>query len=307
MSPFHEPRVLYIAPGNYPDYQSDCLFHGLKTLLGDKVVDVFSPWYMYRPTERNRANFKSLYGKGFTLYGLIEDSGAVDRTDIQAKIRARHFDLVIYGSIHRCQKFLFDVLEHYPEDRVCFIDGEDSADLYRYAVGRGRYFKRELPEPWMLGGAQGRLRPIGFAMPKDKIVATVPKKQRIVAHIDPRDRKTYIYDNEADYYRGYQESCFGITTKKAGWDCLRHYEILANGCFPVFLDLAQFPVSVMTHYPKHQMLWALEYLTDRGKHEDLVPNDEYLHHLNAAMDVLRTRCTTEAIARHVLASCAEAD
>ena len=43
--------------------------------------------------------------------------------------------------------------------------------------------------------------------------------------------------NESDYYKDYQRSYFAITCKKGGWDCLRHYEILANAVSPTFLIL----------------------------------------------------------------------
>jgi hypothetical protein len=301
-----DPRILFIAPGDAPDYQCDTLFHGLKSLLGENLVDICPPWYMYRPTEQNRARFPSLYGKGFTLYGLLEESPATDRTDIEAKIRARHFDLVVFGSIHRSQQYLFEVLDRYSMERIAFVDGEDETGLFRHVLGRGRYFKREIADPWMIGNDASHVLPIGFGIPRQKIVDSIPAKTRLVAHIDPRDKSTYIYGNETDYYQGYRESCFGITTKKAGWDCMRHYEILANGCFPVFLDLMDFPPSVMTHYPKHQMLWAFEYLRDRRRDADAVPNAQYLEHLNAALDGLRTRCTTEAVAQHFVARCAGA-
>lgn len=32
-----------------------------------------------------------------------------------------------------------------------------------------------------------------------------------------------------------------MTFKKAGWDCARHHEILANGCIPVFVDVEAAP------------------------------------------------------------------
>ena len=35
----------------------------------------------------------------------------------------------------------------------------------------------------------------------------------------------------------YSNSIFAITNKKLGWDCLRHYEILMNGCVPLYLDI----------------------------------------------------------------------
>jgi hypothetical protein len=56
--------------------------------------------------------------------------------------------------------------------------------------------------------------PISFSMPPEKIVAAVPPKTRMLAHIIPGDLSTYIYKTEEDYYKGYQDSYFGITKKK---------------------------------------------------------------------------------------------
>ena len=39
---------------------------------------------------------------------------------------------------------------------------------------------------------------------------------------------------ESEYKRAYSESYFGSTKKKAGWDCMRHYEIVASGAVPFF-------------------------------------------------------------------------
>jgi hypothetical protein len=46
-----------------------------------------------------------------------------------------------------------------------------------------------------------------------------------------------FYNTEEEYYNEYKKSYFAITTKKCGWDCMRHYEILANGCIPYFLNI----------------------------------------------------------------------
>lgn len=43
---------------------------------------------------------------------------------------------------------------------------------------------------------------------------------------------SYSYDTEAEYNKQYSESYFAVSSKKAGWDCLRHYEIIAAGCIP---------------------------------------------------------------------------
>lgn len=92
--------------------------------------------------------------------------------------------------------------------------------------------------------------PISFSISSKKIVQCLPEKTKILAPLIPGDTKTYIYKTEEQYYRMYQESCFAITMKKGGWDCLRHYEIIANGCLPVFLDIQQCPPNIMTKFPK---------------------------------------------------------
>jgi hypothetical protein len=102
------------------------------------------------------------------------------------------------------------------------------------------------------------LYPIGFCIPKDKIVERIPIKTKLIAHIIPGDVSTYIYENERDYYADYQASWFGITKCKGGWDCMRHYEILANGCIPWFLDLDKCPKNTMTHFPKQMILEIMD-------------------------------------------------
>jgi hypothetical protein len=48
----------------------------------------------------------------------------------------------------------------------------------------------------------------------------------------------------------YNESYFGFTTKKGGWDCMRHYEIVAAGCLPYFHNIQYCPINTMTTWPK---------------------------------------------------------
>ena len=42
-------------------------------------------------------------------------------------------------------------------------------------------------------------------------------------------------------------SRFAITMRKAGWDCMRHYEIMANGCIPLFLNFENRPSQTLTN------------------------------------------------------------
>lgn len=108
--------------------------------------------------------------------------------------------------------------------------------------------------------------PISFCIPQSKILPAVPPKTKLYAHIVPGHPQTYIYGtDEKAYYHDYAQSVFGITHKKAGWDCLRHYEILANGCIPFFKDLAQCPTQTMVHFPKALVLEAMATLKTLGR------------------------------------------
>lgn len=100
--------------------------------------------------------------------------------------------------------------------------------------------------------------PIQFSIPECKIVKEIPQKDKDFATIIPGDRSTYIFKTEEDYYRDYQRSYFAITTKKAGWDCLRHYEILASGCIPYFLDLDHCDERTMPFLPKKLIQEAMK-------------------------------------------------
>ncbi len=99
--------------------------------------------------------------------------------------------------------------------------------------------------------------PIGFSIPESKIVDAIPEKTSDFAFIIPGRLDTYIYDSESEYYRGYQKSYFAVTCKRGGWDCLRHYEILANGCIPYFVGLEQCDPQSLPFLPKDLILEAM--------------------------------------------------
>lgn len=115
----------------------------------------------------------------------------------------------------------------------------------------------------------------------------VPSKTKNYAHVVPGDPKTYIFGTEAAYAADYQSSVFGYTWKKGGWDCLRHYEILANGCIPWFRDLASCPADTLTHFPKDLVREAMESDTPEA----------YIPQL---LDYTRTHLTCRAMAQYLL-------
>jgi hypothetical protein len=275
------PRVLFVNP-NYVDYLADGLFHGLRTLLGADVVDFpkAEPMYSSHPAGRRAA----LRGHGFTLYGLLDDID-VDRHACLERAQAGEFDLVVFSDIWRTFG-LFTEWAPQLEGIVpmAVIDGADRVEPYPYAglwwrrrgwwflpraLNRATYFKREItPWTWWFrsyltlppaiarrAGLLRGLRPIAFSIPEQKIVSEPPPKTKdFPVHVVDEEvagrlgvSTSYAFDSETAYYDDLRSSRFGITTKRAGWDCLRHYEIAANAAVPCFRDLAAKPPLSAPH------------------------------------------------------------
>jgi len=294
-------------PASYPGgiaggacYLTDMLFHGLRQQFGDNVVEYERSWWMYHddfgPGKFDPAIFCP---RGFTIYRTLGDDSNVDRTDIENKIKNQYFDLIIFGYTHYgLRPGSWDlVTSHYPKNKIALIDGGDSSNLiHPWTVGKCIYFKREITESYT------GLHPINFAIPKEKIDTIESDKDKLIAPMDPRNLSSYIYDHEADYYKQYAESMFGVTMKKGGWDCVRHYEIMANNCVPLFLDIEQCPDDIMTTMPKEALIKIIKqardlgmdwFTTDSGKDFWYEINDDIQTHF-------KKHCTTDALADYFL-------
>ena len=233
-------KILYVTAGNHVDYMNDCLLIALKERLGANVVDPHKSRHNYLTFPAEDTRF--LYGKGMTVTRILDDI-YIDRENIRERIAAKEFDFIVYGSIWRCQDWLEEALLHYPASHIIAVDGEDQTEI-NSVINKGvTYFKRELI--W----DTPTLKPISFAMPDSK-VSLVKEKVKDFAYITPLNRSTYIYNEEWSYYNDYKEARFGYTCKKAGWDCMRHYEILGNGALPYFPDIEGCPERTMANFPK---------------------------------------------------------
>jgi len=243
-------KILYLTgfgDENMADYLRDMTLHGLRNLFGENVVDYPGCWTMYKD-ELKKRNFNSgnLWGKGFNIYGTLTNYNNINRSDIKKKIEKKFFDLVIFGSIRRSNKFLDEVIKY--NNKFVFIDGEDDQFIDNKYSNKSLYFKRELLTK------EKNLLPISFSVPKEKIIQEINNKPFfLIAPLIPGYKKTYIYNDEKSYNNMYEKSLFAITTKKAGWDCLRHYEILMNGCIPLFLNIKNCPELTCTNLPKKKI------------------------------------------------------
>jgi hypothetical protein len=143
-----------------------------------------------------------------------------------------------------------------------------------------------------------KVLPLSFCVPDECIVSNIPEKKYLLAPLIPGNISTYNYDNENDYNNMYRKSRFAITKMKGGWDCLRHYEILMNGCIPLFENLKECPTFTLTTYPKE--------LNDEACHlyNNWCENDEYIEKYNILcskfLEHSRKHCTTTAVTKYFL-------
>ncbi len=236
------------------DYMSDLLFHGLRELYGDSVVDIPKKKWMYTNYEGDSSK---LWGRGFSYSKTLEDI-EVDRNDIDKKIMDGFYNIIIaspHHSVHSQKDFINKeccrILGLAPYDQVlAVIDGHDTDNTYDEVLQYTPYlFKREIPDSRM------DLLPISFAIPRAKVRIELASKTKLLANIVPCDhshpnRKTHKYEKETDYYQDYAESYFAFTCKKGGWDCMRHYEIISNGCIPIFTDIERCSKNTLITMPK---------------------------------------------------------
>lgn len=146
--------------------------------------------------------------------------------------------------------------------------------------------------------------PITFSIPECKIINKIPIKTQVVSKLIPGQLDTYIYNNETDYYNEYKRSIFAITTKKGGWDCLRHYEILANGCIPHFPNIENCPINTLYLFPK-QLIIQGNILYNKYKNKTIAEITLYemlecITLIEKLLDHTRRYLTTRAMASYVL-------
>lgn len=243
------------------DYQADMVYHGLTKLDGVDCVASGPMWHMYKSNkEANPGIFKNIWGNSFTICGLLNDPDpalAENVSDVDKVILPIHHTLAQHPNV--IIQHLQIIKEKCPKAKICVVDGWDRTDidtpLIQYCIhNKVKYFKRECAY------VSETVKPISFAFPEEKIPDLDFTKLRpydiaplipVNQSIDPSYMSTYIYDNEEDYYKMYQNSKFALTSKKGGWDTLRHYEIMANGALPIFVDIDQCPEHTLWNFPKH--------------------------------------------------------
>jgi hypothetical protein len=263
---------------NEEDFLSDGLMHGLRSLLGDQLLDFPKNELMYDSAPD--ALRQNVHGRGFTLYGRLPDR-PLDRYRVLYQAMIGRFDLIVFSDIQRQFGYLMQLWGRTGDTPIALIDGSDSPEAFPYLRRFLRspslallprfaelpFFKRELDEQSFRSYA-GRLlprsiarhlpsrrtiHPIAFSIPEEWVLAQPLNKSKdfpehivdpdLAAAIGRTPGQGYTFSDEASYHADLRASRYGITTKRAGWDCLRHYEIAAAGAVPCFRDLdAKYPL-----------------------------------------------------------------
>lgn len=153
----------------------------------------------------------------------------------------------------------------------------------------------------VLNYVKSNIYPISYCIPDEYIVddnIALSNKHIIIADLIPGQLETYRFgqNDENEYKKMYYESLFAYTRKKGGWDCLRHYEIMANGCIPIFKELDRCPPETLISFPKDLIMDANKTLlpwnqNKINKYNDFVKN---------MLDHIRKNCSASATEKYFL-------
>jgi hypothetical protein len=315
-------RVIYITTYGQ-DNLEDAVFHGLRSLFGEDCVE-------YPKKERMYTNFVPppdlhVYGRLFTLWKTLDDID-IDRSTVYERIKKGDYDLLIFGSIHRSFPIFKELYQYLDPTKTILLDGEDHV-MPRKGTQQFIYFKRELtPKVWYYQYYKmiprfvyrslplpSNMRPTAFAIPKEKITGNVSLSDKV--HLLPshivdeevrqsdlvthRSGADHVFTTEHDYYQNLQRSKFGITTKRGGWDCLRHYEIAANGAVVCFRDLDRKPAMCAPHGLDNTNCITYNSVNDLQKKIENISNEEYEKLLGCGYSWIE-RQTTEYRATEII-------
>ena len=278
-------KILFFTTENKL-YQGDLLentiLHGLRSCLGENCVDYPKKKVMYH--DFSEVHKDNIHGRGFTLLTTpIKDI-------LNRNIFEQHLDgHDLYG--HAPNKIIFD------NEEIIGTQFDNS-------------FKREFTK-----SSHKNVYPTGFGIPKERIRnLNIDCKNQLFQKTAPdyslfKDIKDlgggfkhHKFSIESEYYEDLSASWFGLTSKKGGWDCLRHYEIIAAGACLLFRDYDKKPplcspqnLPCFSYSSKEELDGIINRLVVNGK-----PTDEYVDMVNQQRKWLLEFATTEARAKYII-------
>ncbi len=138
---------------------------------------------------------------------------------------------------------IFDDIATAKQQKASSKEGTDISSLYTTSIAVDTTFKPTTDHVIV--------HPITFSIPEENIVENIPPKSKSFGRVIPGITSTYYHlYNETLYFEDLKRSMYTITYKKGGWDCLRHYEILAAGSIPFFVHIKHCQPQAISLHPK---------------------------------------------------------
>ena len=290
-------KIIYITtedPNSQGDYQEVSMLHGLREVLGDDCIDFPRKKIMYGDFSESPKN--ELHGWGFTL--LTEPIQDIENRKLE------DIDFVLYGVTDAYGVKNNPIIDRLAKHGVWYLDGHDHSNITRTPCFKRELFKeQENVFPTGFGIPEHRIMPLNFENKTQTIQKTAPPYACFGPQIlGPTARQLYVFNNEEDYYQDMNNSLFGLTCMKGGWDSLRHYEILASGACLLFRDYDRKPkLCAPQDLPcfSYNSMAELETLFARLA-VDGKPTQEYIEMVCAQREWLWTHGTTKARAIKIL-------
>jgi hypothetical protein len=289
-------KILYITTVNprlQGDFQEVIILNGLRSIVGDCCIDYPRKKVMYG--DYSDTPQRELHGSGFTLYTIPLD-------EIKNELRnLDNIDYILYGVADTYG------ITDYPEiNKLCkniwYIDGHDDERIRKVPCFKRELFSNEENVyPTGFGIPHYQIRPIN--MNKTQLFQkTAPYHSIFKTATDLGTRFHHIFNNEEEYFEDMANSWFGLTSKKGGWDSLRHYEIMASGSLLLFRDYDKKPEQCSPqNLPcfSYSTMEELENLMSRLVVNNK-PTDEYINMLFEQRDWLLKYGTTESRALSII-------
>jgi hypothetical protein len=274
------------------DYLADSLIIGLREIYGENCVEFPRKDILY-------GDLPCVYGRSFTLWS--QPIADVPR----GPAAFENVDVVIYSNYRRQQPIDWRLLVRNRDQapQVIYVDGGDDNNV---EPNVRPLFKRELYT------AQPGVFSIGFGVPERLVRPLAPEKKTQLhpTHVQDEEfgvESGYRFAEESDYYDDLARSLFGITLKKGGWDCMRHYEIMAAGTVVMFKHFDQKPATcapqcpdIVNYADRKDFLAQTGRLLTEGK-----PNDEYRRVLAAQREWLLANATCRMRASYLIRQAGE--
>lgn len=227
-------KIIFITtsdPKSQGDYLEVSMLHGLRTILGEDCIDFPRKKIMYGDFSESPKN--ELHGWGFSLLSKPLEN-------IKNRTINKDF-ILLYGVTDAYNVPRYKDLESLAKN-IFWLDGHDHSRILKKPC-----FKRELFQE------EDNVYATGFGIPEHRIRLIKLEKTQLYQKTAPPyslfgsqvlgidARKLYCFEDEEQYYDDMQNSMFGLTCMKGGWDSLRHYEILASGSCLLFRDYNKKP------------------------------------------------------------------